>query len=85
MTLAPEQIQRQVLEIARTQLSLGPSELQQLTASTELAAHLDSMQRLTLVVGIEDHFEICFEPEDDEQAHTLGDVTRIVSQRLAGG
>ena len=42
------------------------------------------MQRLTLVVGIEDHFEICFEPEDDEQALTLGDVTRIVCLRLAG-
>ena len=37
---------------------------------------------LSLVVAIEDHFEICFEPEDDELARTLDDVVRIVTMRL---
>ena len=30
-----------------------------------LADQLDSVARLTLVVAIEDHFKICFEPEDE--------------------
>ncbi len=49
----------------------------------DLAAQLDSIQRLALVVAIEDQLRICFEPEDDEQAVTLDDVVRIVSRRLA--
>jgi acyl carrier protein len=39
-------------------------------------------------VAIEDHLQISFEPEDDEQANTLRDVVQIVSRRLverAGG
>jgi acyl carrier protein len=84
MPLVPEQIHRQVLEIATAQLSLSADEVARLNHDSDLSEHLDSMQRLTLVVSIEDHFKICFEPEDDEQATTLGDVTRIVHQRLAG-
>lgn len=49
----------------------------------DLAEHLDSMQRLGLVVAIEDHFRIAFEPEDDAQAHTLADVEAVIRQRLA--
>ena len=41
------------------------------------------MQRLTLVVAIEDTFEICFEPEDDEAIVTLDDVVATVHRRLA--
>lgn len=48
-----------------------------------LDEHLDSVQRLTLVVAIEDHFGICFEPEDDEDARTIDDVVRIVLRHLA--
>ena len=44
----------------------------------ELASVLDSMQRLALVVAIEDHFLISFAPEDDERAVTLSDVVEIV-------
>lgn len=47
-----------------------------------LDAQLDSLQRLTLVVAVEDHFEICFEPEDDEEAATAADVVRIVLRHL---
>lgn len=75
-------IRDQVLAVAQRELSLGPTELAQLTDDTDLSEHLDSVQRLTLVVGIEDHFEICFEPEDDDQAVTLADVTRIVRRRM---
>lgn len=49
----------------------------------DLAANLDSVQRLTLVVAIEDHFEICFDPEDEEQVETLNDVVRLIQRKLA--
>jgi acyl carrier protein len=50
----------------------------------DLAAHLDSLQRLALVVAIEDHFAICFDPEDDTRAATLGGVVDVVAERLGG-
>ena len=34
----------------------------------ELAGHLDNIQRLTLVVAIEDHFEICFDESDEAES-----------------
>ena len=33
----------------------------------DLSEHLDSIQRLSFVVAIEDHYHIAFEPEDDEK------------------
>ena len=78
-----DEIRRQVLEIAGAQLALTPDELAGIADTTDLSEHLDSVQRLTLVVGIEDHFQICFEPEDDEQATTLRDVALIVQRRMA--
>lgn len=71
-------IRDQVIQIAKAELGdAAPDE------SAQLADALDSMQRLQLVVAIEDHFEICFEPEDDDAVHTLDDVTRVVTERLA--
>ena len=32
-----------------------------------LSEQLDSMQRLSLMVAIEDHFEIIFEPEEEQE------------------
>ena len=48
----------------------------------DLAEHLDSMDRLALVVAIEDHYEIAFEPEDEEEVRTLEDVIRTVHDKL---
>ncbi len=48
----------------------------------DLSAHLDSVQRLTLVVAIEDHFEIAFSPDDDEAVSTLDDVAACVQRHL---
>ena len=40
--------------------------------------HLDSMQKLSLLVAIEDHFEISFDEEDDAEINTLQElVSRI--------
>ena len=51
----------------------------------ELAAHLDSVQRLTLVVALEDHFQVCFDLDDDSQVRTLDDLVRVLQGRLAEG
>ena len=40
-----------------------------------LSEQLDSMQRLSLMVAIEDHFEIIFDPEEEEE---LTDVSSLV-------
>jgi acyl carrier protein len=73
-----------ILELARRELRLD----RPIAPDAELSGALDSLQRLALVVAIEDHLQISFEPEDDEQANTLRDVVQIVSRRLverAGG
>lgn len=50
--------------------------------SGDLSESLDSVQRLSLVVAIEDHYEIAFDEEDDASVTTLDDVVRLVAARL---
>lgn len=50
----------------------------------DLADRLDSVDRLALVVAIEDRFLVAFEPEDDASARTVDDVVRVVLARLSG-
>ena len=50
----------------------------------ELADHLDSIQRLTLVVAIEDHFEICFDESDEAEITGLDDLVRAIRSKLSG-
>lgn len=76
MTL--EEIRAQVEALARSELRLEGA-----LPTGDLAEHLDSVQRLTLVVAIEDTFEICFEPDDDESVVTLEDVVTTVQRRLS--
>ena len=77
------ELRSQVLDLARRELTLSAAQVERLDDSTELGQHLDSIQLLQLVVAIEDHFEICFEPEDDDESTTLSEVVRIIEQRLA--
>ena len=44
---------------------------------------LDSVQQLDLVVAIENEFEICLTPEDEQGLATLGELAALVLQRLA--
>ena len=70
-------IRRAIVDIAQAELGeYAPPE------GMDLADALDSVQRLALVVAIEDHFEVCFEPEDDQASVTLDDVARVVARRL---
>ena len=47
------------------------------------ALQLDSLQQLELVVAIENEFEICLTPEDEQGLATLGELAAVVEQRLA--
>lgn len=46
---------------------------------------LDSLQRMQLVVELENRFRICFEPEDEGEIATIGDVICLVQRRLGEG
>ena len=48
----------------------------------DLASQLDSMQRLALVVAIEDHFLICFDPDDETETETLEQVVNLIETKL---
>ena len=77
--------QNQRQTIRQTLLELAQKELQ-LTKELKdeaLSKQLDSMQRLSLVVAIEDHFKICFEPEDEEEIETIGQVVELIHRKLA--
>lgn len=76
--MTADRIRADIEAIARKELRTE----EPLPGDAVLAEHLDSIRRLSLVVAIEDHFEICFEPEDDEAAETLDDVVRIVTERM---
>ena len=41
------------------------------------------MQRLSLVVAIEDHFKICFDPEDEEEIDTISQVVDLIVRKLS--
>jgi acyl carrier protein len=45
---------------------------------------LDSIQLLTLAVEVENRFEICMDPEDEEGIETVGDLADVVAGKLKG-
>ena len=65
-------------EIARRELHIQG----ELTGG-DLSELLDSIQRLTLVVAIEDHFEVVLEPEEEATITTIDDVARLVAGKLS--
>ena len=46
-----------------------------------LSASLDSMQKLSLVVGIEDHFHICFEPEEETSIDNVEELILFIQKK----
>ena len=71
------EIRNTLQEIAREELDWN-QDLPQGSLSEEL----DSMQKMSLVVGIEDRFLICFEPEEEEQIDTLETLIGFISKKL---
>lgn len=74
-----EDIQKALSVLAESELGLDAG-----LNPGELADQLDSVARLTLVVAIEDHFKICFEPEDEEEIRTLDAVVSLIQRKLEG-
>lgn len=73
-----EDVRAEILRIARKELGLKG----EVAPDADLSEQLDSVQRLSLVVEIEDRFEVCFEADDDAQVRTLDDAAAIVLARL---
>lgn len=74
-------LKARILEIAREELRLDDSGVQAIS-SQDLARHLDSVQRLTLVVAIEDEFEVCLDPDDEEGLITLDDAVALIANKV---
>lgn len=69
-----------VLDLARRELRIdGPLPEQ------ALSQHLDSLQRLTLVVAIEDHFSIAFDPDDEAEIDTVDGVVALIGRKVSRG
>ena len=47
-----------------------------------LSGYLDSIQRLNLLVCIEDHYRIAFEEEEDHSIDTLEQLIELIRQKL---
>ncbi|TVQ94558.1 MAG: acyl carrier protein [Deltaproteobacteria bacterium] len=75
-------IKDRILQLARDELGIAPDDLEAL-ASQDLAHQLDSVQRLTLVVAIEDTFEVCLDPDDERVLATLDDVVALIVAKAA--
>jgi acyl carrier protein len=71
-------VAREIVRIAREELRLEgePPALDQ-----PLAAALDSLALLALVVAVEDRFRVVLGDDDAAQARSLGDLARIVAAR----
>lgn len=74
------EIRAQVLALAQAELRWQGD-----LPEGDLSAFLDSVQRLTLVVAIEDRFEISFGPEEDEQIRSLSDVVAAIAHKVQDG
>ena len=68
--------------VVREHLKAAPA----ITLDTEIQRdlRLDSIQRLTLVVELENHFRVCFDPSDEVGIETFHDVVDLIDQRLQG-
>ena len=69
-------------EIRATIIEIASLELPDLNLDGDFISSLDSVQRLTLVVALEDHFEICFDPENEAGLINLNDVTHHIHTQL---
>jgi acyl carrier protein len=73
-----------IVEVARAHLA-WEGEVSLTTPLVELF-RLDSIRLLTLVVEIENRFEICLDDAQTEQVETVGDlVTLIRTTAMSGG
>ena len=73
-----ENISLALIEIIQTELHWEQKTL----PKGALAEQLDSIQRLSLMVAIEDHFTIIFSQEDEERIDTIDDVILLIEEKI---
>jgi acyl carrier protein len=78
--LGLEAIEARIATVARAALALGETPL-----DPALGATLDSVQRLTLVVAVEDDFGVALDPTRDAEIQTLHDLAGAIQEGLRGG
>lgn len=79
-TVAPDVLLEGIAAVAREHLDYGGP----VTPETSLVAamELDSLRLLTLVVELENHFQVCLEEGDEEDIETVGDLVEVLRRRL---
>jgi acyl carrier protein len=55
------------------------------SASPETVAGWDSVQHLTLILALEQEFDVQFEPEEIAQLTSIGRIEAVVVEKLSGG
>ena len=75
-------ILQELTKLAKEQLHWDEETLSKANSGADLADYLDSMKRLSLVIAIEDHWQICLEPEHEESVRTLNDLLEVISKLL---
>ena len=75
--MTTEEIRMILKEIAQKELDWKED-----LPSGSLSSELDSMQKMSLVVGIEDRFVICFEPEEEETIDTIETLVSFIHAKL---
>ena len=78
-----EQILERIRLVVRERLEMSSS----FDLDTNLLRdlQLDSLKQLSLVVELENEFEICFDPEEEEGLATVGQVVDLVQRLLSAG
>lgn len=75
-----EAIRGQLVTLAESELG-RPVGAAELGDDVELAAAFDSMQLLSLVVSVEDHFRVIIEDEDEAGIVTVRDLLDVIAAR----
>jgi len=90
LTEAERAVAREIVRIAREELAFEPAAMgfaggEEGGGGEVLAAALDSLQLLSLVVAVEDRFRVVLAEEDAAGTHTLADLARLVASRAEAG
>ena len=78
MTAREEAVAAEILRIAREQLALEGDP----APDAPLAAALDSLALLSLVVAVEDRFRVVLTDDDAATTRTLAELARLVASRV---
>ena len=84
-SLAPKDLLLVREDIKATLQQLVQQELSwtQEIPTENLSAHLDSIQRLNLLVCIEDHYKIAFDEDEDHSINTLDQLIELIHSKIS--